>query len=45
MHLALQGADITVTYLPEEEQDVKDITDLIRKKTNHFRESLFLSAD
>ena len=36
---------MTVTYLPEEEQDVKDTADLIRKKTNDSRKFQFLSAD
>ena len=44
-HLALEGADLTVTYLPEEEQDVKDTADLIRKKTNDSRKFQFLAAD
>lgn len=45
LHLALEGADLTVTYLPEEEQDVKDTADLIRKKTNDSRKFQFLPAD
>jgi len=35
---------LTITYLPEEEQDVKDIADLIRK-TNDLRKFQFLAAD
>ena len=36
---------MTVTYLPEEEQDVKDIAELIRKKTNYARKFQFLAAE
>ena len=36
---------MTVAYLPEEEQGVKDIADLIRKKTNDSRKFQFLAAD
>jgi len=44
-HPTLEGANLTVTYLPEEEQDVKDIADLIRKRTNDSRKFQFLAAD
>jgi len=42
---ALEGADLTVTYLPEEEQDMKNLADLLRKKTNDTRKFQFLPAD
>jgi NAD(P)-dependent dehydrogenase (short-subunit alcohol dehydrogenase family) len=45
LHLALEGADVTVTYLPEEEQDMKNLADLLRKKTNDTRKFQFLPAD
>ena len=34
LHLALEGAGLTVTYLPDEEQDAQETSDLIRKKAN-----------
>lgn len=36
---------MAVTYLLEEEQDVKDVADPTRKKTNNFRKFLLLPAD
>lgn len=36
---------MTITYLPEEEQDVKETADLIRKKTNDSCKFQFLAAD
>ena len=36
---------MTVTYLPGEEQDAKDIAELIRKKTNDTRKFQLLAAD
>lgn len=36
---------MTITYLPEEEQDVKDTANLIRKRTNDSRKFQFLAAD
>ena len=45
LHLALEGADVTVTYLPEEEQDVKGTANLPRKKTNDSLKFQFLPAD
>lgn len=45
LHLVLEGADVTVTYHPDEEQDVKDTANLIRKKTNDSRKFQFIPAD
>ena len=36
---------MTATYLPEEEQDMKDLADLVRKKTNSSRKFQFIPAD
>ncbi|KAI0673395.1 NAD-P-binding protein [Trametes maxima] len=42
---ALEGADLTLTFLPEERQDAQDMVDLINKKTNNSRKINIVEAD
>ena len=40
---ALEGADVTIAYKPEEEEDAQHVADYILKKTND-KCSVFLAA-
>ncbi|TFK92791.1 NAD-P-binding protein [Polyporus arcularius HHB13444] len=42
---ALEGADLTLTYLPSEKQDTEEMIDLIKKKTNNSRRIQALEYD
>ncbi|RPD81893.1 NAD-P-binding protein [Lentinus tigrinus ALCF2SS1-7] len=42
---ALEGADLTLTYLPGEKKDAADMVDLIKKKTNNARKIQTLEYD
>ncbi|KAH9944161.1 NAD(P)-binding protein [Epithele typhae] len=42
---ALEGADLTLTYLPEEKEDIQEMVDLISKKTQGERVILTLECD
>ncbi|KZS93022.1 NAD(P)-binding protein [Sistotremastrum niveocremeum HHB9708] len=42
---ALEGADLTITHLPEEEKDGQDVVDLIYKKTKGTRVVQRISLD
>ncbi|KAI8980752.1 NAD-P-binding protein [Trametes punicea] len=42
---ALEGADLTLTVLPEEKQDAEEMVDLIKKKTNNSRKINVLEID
>ena len=43
--LALEGADLTLTYHPSEKTDVEDMVDLIKRKTNNARKIQTLEYD
>ena len=43
--VALEGADLTVVYHPEEERDFKEMLDTINKKTNNARKIVALAYD
>ena len=43
--VALEGADLTVVYHPEEERDFKEMLDTINKKTNGSRNIVPLAYD
>ncbi|KAL1951575.1 hypothetical protein VTO73DRAFT_724 [Trametes versicolor] len=42
---ALEGADLTLTFLPEEKQDAQDMLDVIKKKTNNARKINVVELD
>ncbi|KAI0332015.1 NAD-P-binding protein [Cubamyces sp. BRFM 1775] len=42
---ALEGADLTLTFLPEEKKDAQEMIDLIKKKTNNARKVNVVELD
>lgn len=42
---ALEGADLTLTFLPGEKQDAQDMLDIIKKKTNNARKINVVELD
>ncbi|OJT15796.1 Glucose and ribitol dehydrogenase [Trametes pubescens] len=42
---ALEGADLTLTFLPGEKQDAQDMLDVIKKKTNNARKINVVELD
>ncbi|KAF7972199.1 hypothetical protein HWV62_18682 [Athelia sp. TMB] len=42
---ALEGADLTITYLPEEEQEAKDVEKIIHNKTSNSRKLLLVPSN
>lgn len=42
---ALEGADLTLTYLPKEKEDAQEAVQEIKKKTNNARKIQLLELD
>ena len=42
---ALEGADLTLQFLPSEKDDIQDMLDLVNKKTNNSRKILTVQLD
>ncbi len=43
--VALEGADLTLQFLPSEKEDIKDMVDLINKQTMSSRKILTVESD